>query len=31
MFKVTIDSIVQANDIENPEKIGVGQKLYIVK
>ena len=31
MFKVTTDSIVQANDIENPDKIGVGQKLYIVK
>lgn len=31
MFKVTPNSIIQANDLENPEKIGVGQKLYIVK
>lgn len=31
MFKVTEDSIIQANNLENPDKINVGSKLYIVK
>jgi len=31
MFKVTVDSIIQANNLENPDKINVGEKLYIVK
>lgn len=31
MFKVTMDSIIQANNLENPDRINVGEKLYIVK
>lgn len=31
MFKVTEASIIEANNLENPEKISVGEKLYIVK
>ncbi len=31
MFKVTMESIIQANNLENPDKINVGEKLYIVK
>jgi nucleoid-associated protein YgaU len=31
MFKVTMESIIKANNIENPDKINVGEKLYIVK
>lgn len=31
MFKVTMDSIIQANNLEDPDKINVGEKLYIVK
>lgn len=31
MFKVTMESIINANDLENPDKINVGDKLYIVK
>ena len=31
MFKVTMESIITANDLENPDKINVGDKLYIVK
>lgn len=31
MFKVTMDSIIRANDLEDPNKINVGEKLYILK
>lgn len=31
MFKVTMDSIIEANNLENPDKINVGERLYIVK
>lgn len=31
MFKVTMESIINANELENPDKINVGDKLYIVK
>lgn len=31
MFKVTMESIIQANNLEDPNKIKVGEKLYIVK
>lgn len=31
MFKVTMASIIQANNLEDPNKISVGEKLYIVK
>ena len=31
MFKVTEASIIEANNLENPDKINVGEKLYIVK
>ena len=31
MFEVTMESIIQANNLENPDKINVGEKLYIVK
>lgn len=31
MFKVTMESIISANNLENPDKINVGDKLYIVK
>lgn len=31
MFKVTMESIIEANNLEDPNKINVGDKLYIVK
>lgn len=31
MFKVTMESIIRANDLEDPNKINVGEKLYILK
>lgn len=31
MFKVTMESIIRANDLEDPDKINVGEKLYILK
>lgn len=31
MFKSTVDEIVRMNGIENPDKINVGQKIYIPK
>lgn len=31
MFKSTVDDIVRVNGIENPNKINVGEKLYIPK
>lgn len=31
MFKVTMDSIIKVNDLEDPNKINVGEKLYILK
>jgi LysM repeat protein len=30
-FKVTVDSLVKVNEIENPDLIYSGDKLYIVK
>ena len=29
MFKSTIDDIAKVNDIENPDRINVGEQLYI--
>lgn len=31
MFNVTMDSIIKANDIQDPDKINVGEKIYILK
>lgn len=31
MFKVTMESIIRANGLEDPDKINVGEKLYILK
>lgn len=31
MFKVKMQSIIDANDLENPDKINIGDKLYIVR
>lgn len=31
MFNVTMASIIEANNLEDPDKINVGEKLYIVK
>lgn len=31
MFNVTMDSIIKANDLEDPNKINVGEKIYILK
>ena len=31
MFKVTMESIIRANDLEDPNKINVGEKLYILQ
>ena len=30
-FKVTVDSLVESNNLENPDLIYPGEKLYIVK
>jgi LysM repeat protein len=30
-FKVTVDSLIKVNDLENPDIIYPGDKLYIVK
>ncbi|MCI8309028.1 MAG: DUF3794 domain-containing protein [Clostridia bacterium] len=30
-FRVTVDSLVKVNDIENPDMIHIGDKLYVVK
>jgi LysM repeat protein len=30
-FRVTVDSLIRINDLENPDIIYPGEKLYIVK